>query len=128
MPNVSDKSRGENKKPYFFPTIVALNEYKMLRENAAVRDRPQMTIIRYMRIARWKTKATDTDTQYLMFIAFPRQQQSRERAPMLHKKYTACLVNPDMDSSRLSLLLTYYFLYSPRHNSGICHIVGHRFT
>ena len=35
-------------------------------------------IIRRMPIACWVTKATDTHSQYVIFIAFPRQQWLRE--------------------------------------------------
>jgi hypothetical protein len=40
-------------------------------------------IIRRMRIACWVTKATDTHSEYVILIAFPRQQWSRERATVL---------------------------------------------
>jgi hypothetical protein len=41
-------------------------------------------IIRRMRFACWITKATDTHSEYVVLIAFPRQQWSRERASVLH--------------------------------------------
>jgi hypothetical protein len=37
-------------------------------------------IIRRMRFACWITKATDTHSEYVILIAFPRQQWLRERA------------------------------------------------
>jgi hypothetical protein len=49
---------------------------------------PQMSI-RSMRIACWITKATDTHSEYVMHIAFPRQQWFRESASMLHYTYVA---------------------------------------
>jgi hypothetical protein len=49
-------------------------------------------IIRRMRFAYWITKATDTHSDYVIFIAFPQQQRLRERASMLRHTYTACLV------------------------------------
>jgi hypothetical protein len=49
-------------------------------------------IIRRMRFACWITKATDTHSEYVIFIAFSRQQWLRERASMLHYTYIACLV------------------------------------
>ena len=52
-------------------------------------DRPQMTIWR-MRFACWITKATDTHSDYVIFIRFPSQQQFPEHAPMLG--YTALTV------------------------------------
>jgi hypothetical protein len=41
-------------------------------------------IIRRMSFASWITKATDTHTECVIFIAFPRQKWLRERASMLH--------------------------------------------
>jgi hypothetical protein len=49
-------------------------------------------IIWRMRFACWITKATDTHSQYIMLIAFPRQQWLRESTPMLRYTYIACLV------------------------------------
>jgi len=45
-------------------------------------DRPQMTIWR-MRSSRWITKATNTPSEYVILIAFPRQQWLRERVSEL---------------------------------------------
>jgi len=45
-------------------------------------DRPQTTIWR-MRIACCITKATNTRSEYVIFIAFPVQKWLRERASML---------------------------------------------
>jgi hypothetical protein len=47
-------------------------------------------IIRRMRFACWITKATDTHSEYVMFIAFPRQQWLRERATNV-TLYVHCL-------------------------------------
>jgi hypothetical protein len=41
------------------------------------------SIIRRMRFACWINKATDTHSEYVILIAFPRQQWLRERASML---------------------------------------------
>jgi hypothetical protein len=54
-------------------------------------------IIWRVRSACWTTMATDTHThththtEYVIFIAFPRQQWSRERAAMKRYMYTACI-------------------------------------
>ena len=53
--------------------------------------RPQMTK-RPMPIACWVTKATGTYTEYVIIIAFPRQQWLYERTLMLRYTYIACLV------------------------------------
>jgi hypothetical protein len=39
---------------------------------------------RSMRIACWITKATNAHSEYVILIAFPRQQWLRERASVLH--------------------------------------------
>jgi hypothetical protein len=44
-----------------------------------------------MRIACWMTKATNTLSQYLIFIAFPLLHCLRERASMLRYIFIACL-------------------------------------
>jgi hypothetical protein len=58
----------------------AVNE--IMWKNIVERGWPQMTIWR-MRIACWKTKATNTHSQYVTLIAFPLQQWLHERASML---------------------------------------------
>jgi hypothetical protein len=45
-----------------------------------------------MRFACWKTKPTDTHSEYVILIAFQQQQWLRERASMLRYTYIACLV------------------------------------
>jgi hypothetical protein len=48
--------------------------------------------IRRMRFAWWITKATDTHSEYVILIAFPRQQWLCERASMLRLYVTLPLV------------------------------------
>jgi hypothetical protein len=47
-------------------------------------------VIRRMRFACWITKATDTHSEYVILINFPRQQWLGERASML-SLYVHCL-------------------------------------
>jgi len=47
--------------------------------------------MRHMHIACWITKATNTNSEYVIFIAFPLQQWSGECVSMLRYTYTACL-------------------------------------
>jgi hypothetical protein len=49
-------------------------------------------ITQRMRIACWITKTTDTHSEYITFVAFPRQQWLRERASILRYATFACLV------------------------------------
>jgi len=50
-------------------------------------------IIRHMRFACWINKATNTHSEYVILIAFPLQQWSRERASMLRSS-AHCLSIP----------------------------------
>ena len=54
-------------------------------------DRPQMIIWR-MRIACWIPKATNTQSEYLILVAFPLQQLLHEIAPILRYSNIACLL------------------------------------
>jgi hypothetical protein len=45
-----------------------------------------------MRFACRITKATDTHSEYVILIAFPRQQWLRERASVFCYMYSACFV------------------------------------
>jgi hypothetical protein len=66
--------------------------YEIIWKNMVQLDRPQMNnIIRRMRVACWKTKAEDTHLEYVILIAFPRQQRLHERVSMLRYTYIASL-------------------------------------
>ena len=49
-------------------------------------------VIWHMHIACWLTKATDTHSEYVIIIAFPRRHWLRERASVIHSTYIASLV------------------------------------
>jgi len=49
-------------------------------------------IIQRMRIAYWLTKVTNTDSEYVILIAFALQKRLRERASILHCMYITCVV------------------------------------
>jgi hypothetical protein len=57
-----------------------------------VPERPQMKIWR-MRISRWVPKATNTHSEYVIFIAFPLQQWLHECASVLPYTHIASLVD-----------------------------------
>jgi hypothetical protein len=65
--------------------------YEIKWKNNVDWDRPQMTIWR-LRIAWWITKATNTHSQYVMFIAFPLQQWLQEHASVLRFSTLAVLL------------------------------------
>ena len=52
---------------------------------------PRMTTWR-MRIACWIPMAIDTQSEYVIFIAYPLQQWLHERASTLRYTYSACVV------------------------------------
>jgi hypothetical protein len=70
-------------------------------------------IIWRMRFACWIPKATNTYSEYVILIAFARQQWLQERAYMLRYKYVACLLvllgtNTLLSSLFLSTLSPYF--------------------
>ena len=62
-----------------------------MRKKCGTADRPKMTK-RRMRIASWVRKATDTRSEYVIFMVFPQQRWLQERASMLLYTYIACLL------------------------------------
>jgi hypothetical protein len=73
--------------------IIFLNRavYEIMWKNIVEPDRPQMTICR-TRIACWIPKSTNTHSEYVTLIAFPRQQRLLERASVLRYTCVASLV------------------------------------
>jgi hypothetical protein len=76
--------------------------------------RPQMTI-RCMGIAFWIPKATNTQWDYVVFIAFPPENWLRESASVLSYTYIACLVYIFSIVIR-TFLLPVMYRKSYRHN------------
>jgi hypothetical protein len=56
--------------------------YEIIRKNMVEPDRPQMTK-RCMRFAWWMTKAANTHSEYVIFIAVPQRHWLPERASVL---------------------------------------------
>ena len=67
-------------------------------------------IIQCMRFACWITKTTDTHTEYVLLIAFSRQQWLHKRASMLRYTYIARLVFPTVNSLCFFPVLVYPML------------------
>jgi len=78
-------------------------------ENTAEPQRPQT--IWCLRIARSLPKATDTHSEYVIFIAFPLQQLLYLDASLLRYTYFACLVFPP--SLAISSLSDHISSFSP---------------
>jgi hypothetical protein len=74
----------------YFPKIVPFMRYVEKYDTA--RQATDDNIIRRMRFACWISKATDTHSEYVILIVFPRKQWLRERASVLRYTYIACLV------------------------------------
>jgi hypothetical protein len=83
------------------------NVKKYIRAREATDD----IIIRRMRFARWITKATNTHSEYVTLIAFPRQQWFRERVWILRYTYIACLVGRNASDTTVVMSLTSYVLF-----------------
>jgi hypothetical protein len=60
-------------------------------------------IIRRMRIACWITKATNTYSEHVILIAFPRKQWLRERASVLRYAYISSVEPSKVLLRRLGL-------------------------
>jgi len=77
------------------------NEEKRYRDGEATDD----NVTRRTHFACWITKATNTNSKYIILIAFSRQQWLHERFSMLRYRYTA----------RLVLLFSLFIFLTPRH-------------
>ena len=62
-----------------------------MEEYGIVRQATDGNIKRRMPFARRITKATNTQSEYVTFIAFPQHQWLRERTSMLRYTYISCL-------------------------------------
>jgi len=68
----------------------SLTVYEVMWINVVQPDRPQVTV-RRMRIECWVTRATDTHSEHVILIAFPRQRWLGERASVSGYTYIGCL-------------------------------------
>ena len=95
MGNIPGNSCRENQNTHFVWNNPPLPQnhavYEITRKNVVEPDRPQDSILRYMQIACWIPKATDTHSEYVIRIAFPLQQWLRERASVVGCTYIVSL-------------------------------------
>ena len=63
-----------------------------MKNYGTVRQATDDIVTLCVHIAWWIIKAVYAHSEYVILIAFPRQQRLSERASMLHYKYIACLV------------------------------------
>jgi len=76
---------------FMFSAVVLRAVYEIMGKNILETDRPQMTIW-CMRIACRIPKAINTDSEYVILIAFSLQQWLYERASVLCYTCVVCLV------------------------------------
>ena len=94
MINVPDKLCGGNQNTYFMSNNFFRKSCRLWDNAGKYRRARQATddnIIWHMRNACWITKATDIHSEYVILIAFPRQQWLRERVFMLRFTYMPVL-------------------------------------
>jgi hypothetical protein len=95
MRNVPDKSCRENQNTHFMYSKFFFFEnravYRIMWQNT-YSQKCYRNIPRRMRYTCWIKKATDTHSEYVILIAFPKQQWLRERVLLLHCPYIAYLV------------------------------------
>ena len=89
---------------FFFVKIVP---FMRQRKNIVELDRPQITIWR-MRIACWISEASNTHSEYVMFIAFPLQRYLNERASALLHTHIACFASSFQLHLYVPFCLKYY--------------------
>jgi hypothetical protein len=90
MRNISDKSCRENQNTHFMFNHFSRKSCRLwdnVEKYGRARQTTDDNIIRRMRFASWITKATDTHSEYVILIAFPRQLWLRERASILSYTY-----------------------------------------
>jgi hypothetical protein len=71
-----------------FSKILPFRDY--VEEYGRARQDTDENVIQRMRPLYWITKATDTHSEYVILLSFPRQQWLRERVSML-RLYVHCL-------------------------------------
>jgi len=67
----------------FFQTMPFVTCGQHCRDGEVAND----SVMRHIRFACWVTKATETNSEYIISIAFPHQQRLRERASILRYTY-----------------------------------------
>ena len=97
MRNVSDKSCRENKNTHFvfknfFFSRKSCRLWDSVEKHGRGRQATHDSIIRPSRFACWITKTRDKHSEYVILVAFPRQQWLRERVSVLRYTYIALLI------------------------------------
>ena len=95
MRSVSDRICRENQNVHFTSHNFIFFEnrvvYEIIWKNIVKPGRPHRTIWCTL-IACWALNSTNTNSEYVTFIAFPRQQRWNERVCVFHYTYIGCIV------------------------------------
>jgi hypothetical protein len=91
--NVSDKRCRENQNTHFMLNNLSRKSCRLwdVEKYDTVRQATNDSIIHRMRFARFINKATEAHSEYVIFIASPRQQRLCERASMLRYTHNTAL-------------------------------------
>jgi len=89
MRNILGKSYRENENTFYVQCLFFPRRTCRLQENGVAREATEGNLIRRTRISCWLTKATDTHSEYVIIIAFPRQQWLCKPARLLRYTYVA---------------------------------------
>ena len=90
-----DTSSKENQNTLFIFSITFFRKSYRLWDNVEIYSAGQaidVTIIRGMRFSCWIPMATNTHSEYVILVAFPRQQQLHESSSILRYTYSTMLV------------------------------------
>ena len=85
MRNISDNIYRKSKRSFYEQLLVC----GIISKDIVQPGKPQMSIW-HIRILCWITKATNTHSEYVVFIALPHQQLLHERASVLRYTYIVC--------------------------------------
>jgi hypothetical protein len=95
MGKFSDKFVDQTKTHILCSTTFSQKSYRLwdnVEKYCTAGQATDDSITRRMRIARCVTKAYDTNSEYVIHIAYALQQSFRDRASMLRYTQSACLV------------------------------------
>jgi hypothetical protein len=82
--NLSDKSSRENQNTYFILSNFSCRLWDRVENEGRATQATDNNIVGLIRFACWITKVTDTHSEYVMFIAFPREKWLHLSALILH--------------------------------------------
>ena len=107
--NTSDKICGENQNKHILCSVKYCWTSCLLWDNVEqyvkARQHTDDDIIRRMRVTCWITKATDTHSEYVIRIAFPRKQWLQELASVLRYPYIASCIRNYYKNASITVII-----------------------